>query len=98
MQNIYINICDILTTVELITLLIFIYILLLPPSSIYYVIINEKLCIIKKYLCHDIKEPMSCHHIMELYVTTVVASLLHYTGRTFIFTSEICLHTVASPL
>ena len=44
MQNINVNIGDILTMVELtITLLIFIHILLLP-SSIYYIIINEKNC------------------------------------------------------
>ena len=36
---------------------------------------NGKVCIIRRYLCLDIKKPMSCH-IMELYVMTCCMSQL----------------------
>ena len=36
---------------------------------------NGKVFIIKRYLCNDIKKPMS-YHIMELYVTTCRMSQL----------------------
>ena len=35
---------------------------------------NGKVCTIRRYLCHNIKKPMS-YHIMKLYVTTIMASL-----------------------
>jgi len=47
---------------------------------IYCIKKNERVCILKRYLCHDIKKPMS-YHIMEFchdmsYVTTIMASLV----------------------
>ena len=38
---------------------------------------NGKVCIIRRYLCHDIKKPMS-YHIMKLYVTTCRMSRLSW--------------------
>ena len=43
--------------------------------AIYYIIMNAAVCIIRGYLCHDIKHAMS-YHIMEFYVTTITASLV----------------------
>ena len=37
---------------------------------------HATVCIIKSFLCHDIKQAMS-YHIMEFYVTTIAASLIH---------------------
>ena len=45
---------------------------LLLPSHL----LHATVCIIKSFLCHDIKQAMS-YHIMEFYVTTIVASLVH---------------------
>ena len=38
---------------------------------------NGKVCIIRRYLCHDIKKPMS-YHIMKLYVMTCCMSRLSW--------------------
>ena len=38
-------------------------------------LLNAMVCIIKSFLCHDIKQAMS-YHIMEFYVTTIAASLV----------------------
>ena len=38
-------------------------------SSHYYIVINNAVCIIESYLCHDIKQAMS-YHIMEFYIMT----------------------------
>ena len=37
---------------------------------------HATVCIIKSFLCHDIKQAMS-YRIMEFYVTTIAASLIH---------------------
>ena len=37
---------------------------------------HATVCIIKNFLCHDIKQAMS-YRIMEFYVTTIAASLIH---------------------
>ena len=38
-------------------------------------LLHTTVCIIKSFLCHDIKQAMSYH--MEVYVTTIAASLIH---------------------
>ena len=42
--------------------------------AIYYIKIKGTMCIIRGYLCHDIKQAMS-YHIMKFYVTTCRISL-----------------------
>ena len=37
--------------------------------AIYYIIMNAEVCIIRGYLCHNIKQAMS-YHIMKFYVMT----------------------------
>ena len=43
-------------------------------------LLNAIVCIIKSFLCHDIKQAMS-YHIMEFYVTIIAASLQWVLSR-----------------
>ena len=49
--------------------------ILYPYLAIYYIIINAAVCIVRGYLCHNIKQAMS-YHIMKFYVTTCHMSQL----------------------
>ena len=96
MQNINVNIGDILTMVELTTLLI-----LILPSSIYYIIMKEKIVHYSEMFMSQHKEAyvMPSYHGTLCHDYHSIPTLKwHYTGRIFTFTSEFFLHTVASPL
>ena len=57
--------------IPLITVFLQLFIFLLLSSHL----LHAKVCIIKSFLCHDIKQAMS-YHIMEFYVTTCRMSRL----------------------
>ena len=57
--------------IPLITVFLQLFTFLLLSSHL----LHAKVCIIKSFLCHDIKQAMS-YHIMEFYVTTCRMSRL----------------------
>ena len=54
-----------------------------------------EVCIVRGYLCHDIKQAMSYHimgfYVMTSYVTTIVASLVFsYPGQYILMIQKLC--------
>ena len=58
-------------------------------------LLNAIVCIIKSFLCHDIKQAMS-YHIMEFYVTTIAASLVTMRKNKELATQWYFLNTILS--
>ena len=72
-----INVKQLLKTSTTIRITLFMIFIFYSYLAIYYIIMNEAVCIIRDYLCHDIKQAMS-YHIIEFYVTTCCTSQLSW--------------------
>jgi len=103
MLNILFNSSKILTLtlilILMLTKILFMIFTFYSYLAIYYIIIDAAVCIIRGYLCNDIKQVM-LYHIMKLYVTTchtyvmsIMASLVTCTQYThkYIHTYVLCI-------